>query len=132
MKGFGVSKIEQAFEAMCRHLLRRVEDNPDGSIRVVTLSGGTYDVRPGSVEGALWLLNHFTRGVQIDANTDSYEFIGPQRWTVRVHATRADYGSGIGRSFEEAVWRAFWHMFNVPKPVDDLISCGIEEDLDEI
>lgn len=71
---------------------------------------------------AAWLLEHFTRGVSVEANTDSFEFIQPQRWSVRVSACVDFYGTGIGRTFAEAVFRAFWHMFAVEKPTPAWLS----------
>lgn len=69
------------------------------------------------IDSAMWVVDRFTRSVKIEANTDSFEMIQPSRWTVRLGTDVTTYGSGIGRSLAEAIWRALWHSFCVEKPV---------------
>jgi hypothetical protein len=88
----------------------------------------TGSMVPGWDSSALWLINRFTMYVTIDGNLDSFEFIGPTRWTVKLSLFER-YGSGIGRSFGEAVFRAMWHMLAVDRP-DEFASCrATDEDM---
>lgn len=100
--------------------LKTLDHDKPGEYRVKARnSGDTAILKDNDAASALWLLDHFARGVTVDANLDSFEFIQPQRWRVRVSVCVDFYGSGIGRTFEEAVFRAFWHMLYVKKPAPE-------------
>lgn len=90
----------------------------DVNARYVTVrfpSGKVVPLGVGSPATAIWLLDHLTRGVQVKANTDSFGFIGPARWEVRVSSTVTWWGRGVGRSLPEAVFRAFYHALTAKR-----------------
>lgn len=75
------------------------------------------DLIPGSAEAASWLLQHLARWCKCNAALDCYYgTVGPTEWKVEVGIDYSTWGKAIGRTFGEAVFRAYYNMLTIERP----------------
>lgn len=114
-----INKVNSVVDILVSHgLLEYSQPFWTGNgVPVKTRSGETFIINPGNVESAEWLIRHFCRWCDVKAYLDDYYgFLGNESWTVYLGESYSCWGKAIGRTFGEAVFRAFYYMLTVERP----------------